>query len=217
MKSRILFSPLLLMCLLFAVTGCETTTGNRPSVATQPEIPTGPYGKRWVYVFEKAYYAQHRLIRDMVLKHADFVEVIKADRSLAAFGKGSMFRNMYDWNGVSVELLAGDGDKIPDIIFLTFPEPKDMPLCYHAAIVDLGETARYITLEMTTAFPDKSIKACLCEWFAENKGRTNYGPVAYSDLASFKDAVIQLLVGSEEDKEGNQEGSDNGKTERPTY
>ncbi|MDX2111196.1 MAG: hypothetical protein SFY80_13260 [Verrucomicrobiota bacterium] len=199
MKTFCKLSSLLSLSLLIATSGCETTSGSGSSPTqsgqstTKSTTSTGQTTKPWVYNRDDAYFVQHRLLPTMALDDAEFVDMLKATRNLDFCKRSKKGKDLYDWDAVTIEVVAGDGNKIPDILFLTFLTPKDVSLCYYVAIADMGATARYITLEKTNALNDTDKKANLSEWYDGAKEKRNYGQVSYTDLEQFKSAVTKLL------------------------
>jgi hypothetical protein len=79
-----------------------------------------------------------------------------------------------------------------DMVLISFPEPAEMPLLYHAALVRKEGAFRYLTLEKTVDFSKNGSRACLCDWTKEHVHR-NYGPRSYDGLKPFREEVIAML------------------------
>lgn len=81
----------------------------------------------------------------------------------------------------------------PDIVFITFAEPARPPLCYHIALVRLGETYLYLTLEKSEDILSTGVKSAFCGWTADGN-HLNYGARKYTSLNEFEEEVRTFLA-----------------------
>lgn len=177
--------PLRLFCplvLLLALGGCNTTT--TPSAAPSDAVSIN----RPVQPQQDPYMLQHRIIpRILFNSDGQFFAKLHA-------GEFDTFRAaVAKTNGQAyADGLRFKTTENPDIVFITFPDPARMPLCYHAAMIRTADGFRYLTLERTEDILSQGFLTALCEWTPDG-GHHNYGPRTYASLMSFEQEVRSIL------------------------
>lgn len=187
--------------LLLVLSGC--TTSPKPTVSTkQPaitesapvEVPAAPAADT---AAADTYALQHRVFPNLLFKtegkffaslHSGEFERL---RDIIAENYGEAYSKAMRMKAVS----------LPDIVFVTFPEPARVPLCYHAAFVKKGDTFLYLTLEKAEDLLSTGVKSALCGWTADGS-HVNYGPRYYTAVNEFEDDVRSLLARLDEPKPG---------------
>jgi hypothetical protein len=79
------------------------------------------------------------------------------------------------------------------VVYITFPKPLRVPICYHVALLKTPEGYRYLTLERTEDPLSLGDVTFLCEW-TPDMTHLNYGPRRYRSLDKFEAEVAALLA-----------------------
>ena len=144
---------------------------------------------RTVQAPEDPYMMQHRVLPRLLFgKEGNefFAQLMQGDftalRDTVARTQGTTYAE-----GMRIKI-----NRNPDIVFITFPEPARMPLCYHVALVKTADGFRYLTLEKTEDLLGQGIFACFCEW-TPNGQHMNGGPRTYKSLTEFEREILAQL------------------------
>ncbi len=157
------------------------------AAATAVAEPGPSTGKTEPSPRDRRYYFEHRLLPNWTHK------------SDGIFFRDLRSRAIQKLLDVAADIVGEDyADKIQvrpledeNRVLISFPEPRELALCYHVLIVREGGSFRIITLEKTEDILGTGVKGVVGEWTAEGSHR-NFGPRDYSDGDSF---VRELAAG----------------------
>lgn len=190
-----------LPALLLVLSGC--TTGQKPTVSTKqtttPEsapaqVAVAPATPTTETPAPDTYALHHRVFPNLLFKtEGKFFDSLHSGeferlREIIAENYGPAYSKAMRMKSVS----------LPDIVFITFPEPDRAPLCYHVAFVKKGDTFFYFTLEKAEDILSTGVKSAFCGWTEDM--HVNYGPRNYTSLNEFEEDVRSFLARQDEPK-----------------